>query len=166
MLPVQPKKTYRKPGIFLTSLSYATWCAGGVTVIFAVILPAYTLSFFLPIFVSLIVQGFAFRAFGAQEGAEDETIPLFDRVCILVQIIVLGLAILCFAALMLIGGGPDMVDGNFCIVSHGDIVLHISSTFYRVMQSVESGFMAGLLYMFSSHMMLVCRSRRRTGVER
>lgn len=161
MLPVQSRNEYRKPGFLLCILSYATWGMGIMVVLSAIVLPEDALRFFLPIFFSVLFQGFALNAFGKQDDEDDENVPKFDTILFWSQIVIGPLALLCFATLLLVGGGPDMVDGNYCIVNHGEIIRYVSPAFYRFMQTVESGFMAGLLYIFSSKMLLICRERRR-----
>ncbi len=162
MLPIEPPKKFRKPGKLLCAVSYATWIMGIMAVISSIVLPQYTLWFSLPIFISVIVQGILLNAFQKQDDDEEDT-PKFDNILFWIQIGVVILAVLGFASMMLIGGGPEMVDGNYCIVSHGDVVRYITPAAYRLMQTAESGSMAGLLYMFSSQMLLICRERRRRG---
>ena len=163
MLPVEPPKRFRKPGKPLCVVSYATWIMGIMAVISAIVLPQYTLWFSLPLFLSVLIQGILLNVFQKQDDDEEENTPKFDTVLFWIQIGVVILAVLGFASMMLIGGGPDIVDGEYCIVSHGDVVRYITPAFYRLIQTAESGSMAGLLYMFSSQMLLTCRERRRRG---
>ena len=163
MLPVQPRREYRKPGFLLCMISYATWGMGMAALLSAIVFPECALWFSLPIFFSVLFQGFALNAFGKQDDGDDENVPKFETILFWSQIVVGPLAFLCFAALLLIGGGPEMVDGNHCIVSHGEVIRYITPAFYRLMQTVENGFMAGLLYIFSAQMLLICRKRRRRG---
>ncbi len=163
MLPVQPRKKFRKPGKLLCAISYATWMMGIMAVISAIFLPEYTQWLFLPVFIFTVIQFFALRAFENQEDEDEENASLFEEILFWSRIVIGFLIFLCLASLLLIGGGPEMVDGDYCIVSHGDVVRYITPDFYRLMQTVESGFMAGLLYVFSPQMLLTCRERQRRG---
>ena len=115
MLPVQPRREYRKPGFLLCIISYVTWGMGMAAVLSAIVFPECVLWFSLPIFFSVLFQGFALNVFGKQDDEDDENVPKFEAILFWSQIVVSPLASLCFAALLLIGGGPEMVDHNMRI---------------------------------------------------
>ncbi len=117
------------------------------------------------VFIAVLIEGVCSGAFGDESIFPDSLgHKRFLDYCLIVSAVIsIGCSVLCGGALLLVGGGPEIVDGTYCIVSHGEIVRTLFSPgwylFFVVCDKLWFG--CGIL-IFSSIMALRIRTLFRT----
>ena len=86
----------------------------------------------LVIFFANIIQGFCSGAFGEDRTVPSKALPkkVLDHCIGISQVLSIACSVLCLFILLGAGGGPKIVDGDYCIVDHGEIVKTISKSLY------------------------------------
>ena len=66
--------------------------------------------------------------------------------------IVMGivLAVIGFVALGLSGGGPEIINGNYYVADHGEIITALNYDTYRILKICECALSGGVVLIFSS----------------
>ncbi len=85
---------------------------------------------------------------------------IFLRILIVLFASCIALSIL---ALLISGGGPDIVDGVYCIINHGDWIRDISQTEFIILSYMEQSLFCLFLVVLASDSLL--KIRRKAGAK-
>ena len=109
---------------------------------------------FMLLFLSVVLQGWLSGAFSESKyKAEKSNQKDFLDIAVFISGVVakVGMAV-GFVSLMISGGGPEIVDGVYCVVSHGDILYDISRNLYVYLSVCEYMLMFCGLLVFTTYM--------------
>jgi hypothetical protein len=115
---------------FVYFLSLLTWLMN-VCLVFIPFFFDVSGLWLLVIFASVFIQAIASGAF------YDETLlpeiherKMIDYCLLASKYIAHSLTAISFVSLLIGGGSPDMIDGAYCLVNHGQIIRYISGNWY------------------------------------
>ena len=137
----------------LYTFSRATWIANWVLGIINLLVDIKVISFIL-LFLSVVLQGWLSGDFprGKYKAEKSNQKDLLDIAVLISGVIAkVGMAV-GFISLMISGGGPAIVDGVYCVVSHGDILYDISQNLYLYLSACEYMLMFCGLLVFTTYM--------------
>ena len=150
------RKHRKKVGRGMYVFSLAVWGINLLAVLFCPFFGAEGVStvVFLFTFAVVILQGIATGAFEGEYVQDAELVPkrFFDRCLFAVGAVALFASVIGMGISMLNGGGPDMIDGGYYIVSHGDTVREINELEYRIFAYIEQMFMSCGILFFCTYM--------------
>lgn len=111
------------------------------------------------VFVSVMIQGILSGAFRS-DGDNNCTEPKrgFGRLLSFAGIFAVIVAMASGASLIVAGGGPEMQDGIYCIVNHGDVVRTVSKPWFIFLSVCEYACFYCMLLVFSTFMLKRVRS--------
>ena len=134
-------------------LSLSTWIASWVLGIINLLVDIRTVSFLL-VFFSVILQACLSHDFtnkkykttkSNQKGFLDIAVSISETIGMIGMFI--GLV-----SLLLSGGGPEIVDGMYCVMSHGDTLYNISQNLYLYLSACEYMLVFCGLLVFTTYM--------------
>ena len=132
--------------------SFSTWIANFVLHILGLFVDIKIVTFLL-VFISFVIQAIlSGAANGKLTKLENPRKTWLDRIVLLLQIVASIVFAVCFAIGFAYGGSAEIVDGNYCVVSHGDIVATISQKEYVFLHYIEYFIMFGGLTVFVNMM--------------
>lgn len=133
--------------------SFSTWIANFVLHILGLFVDIKIVTFLL-IFFSIVIQGILSGAFAKGKLTDLETPrkTWLDRIVLILQIVASIVFAVCFAIGFAYGGNAEIVDGNYCVVSHGDIIATISQKEYMFLRYIEYFTIFGGLTVFVNMM--------------
>ena len=137
----------------LYTFSLATWIANWVLSIINLLVDIRVISFML-LFLSVVLQGWLSGDFfkSKYKAEKSNQKDLLDITVLISGVIAkVGMAV-GFVSLMISGGGPAIVDGVYCVVSHGDILYDISRNLYVYLSVCEYMLMFCGLLVFTTYM--------------
>ncbi len=108
----------------------------------------------IAIFFANIIQGFFSGAFREDRAVPANALPkkFLDRCIGISQGLSITCSLLCLLILLGSGGGPEIVNGDYCIVNHGELVQTISKNLYWHLTICERLLFACGILVFSSSM--------------
>ncbi len=111
------------------------------------------------VFVSVMIQGILSGAFRS-DGDNSCTEPKrgFDHLLSFVGIFAFIVAMAGDVSLYVAGGRPEMQDGIYCIVNHGDVVRTVSKPWFIFLSVCEYACFYCMLLVFSTFMLKRVRS--------
>jgi len=115
---------------------------------------------FIGVFFSVLIQGIVSGAFYDETLVPEMPVKfkLIDYCLIASKYISFSLFLIGFLSLAIGGGQPEIIDGAYCLVDHGEIVRYISEGWYLYFAvCLVSMFICGILY-FSTYMALRIRT--------
>ena len=92
------------------------------------------------LFLSVVLQGWLSGDFfkSKYKAEKSNQKDLLDIAVLISGVIAkVGMAV-GFISLMISGGGPEIVDGVYCVVSHGDILYDISQNLYVYLSAITN----------------------------
>lgn len=119
--------------------------------------------FYLFFFVSIGIQGIASGAFSAKT-AIDEAAKIhtaMDRCLVIAKSISLPLSAVCFFSLFVVGGSPQIIDGAYCLVNHGQIIRYVSSNSFLYFSICDRVVFSSVILYFSAILALRIRTMYR-----
>ena len=132
--------------------SFSTWIANFVLHILGLFVDIKIVTFLL-VFISFVIQAIlSGAANGKLTKLETPRKTWLDRIVLLLQIVASIVFAVCFAIGFAYGGSAKIVDGNYCVVSQGNIIATISQKEYVFLRYIEYFTIFGGLTVFVNMM--------------
>lgn len=111
------------------------------------------------VFVCVFIEGIWSGAFSGEPAIPDGAYKkrFLDYCLIISSIVARCVAVFGFVAILIAGGGPEEIDGVYCIVNHGDIVRTVTEGAYIFFLVCEVMIFTFGLLIFSSMMAMRIR---------
>lgn len=151
-------RTVKRVGKPLYYFSMLTWLLNMILIVISFFFGGSGI-WLVAIFASVFIQGIASGAFSDETAVPQAPSPckILDH-CLLVSKYFSGGAMtIGFLSILIGGGGPEVVDGVYCLVNHGDIVRTLSEGWFLYFSICELAmFFCGMLF-FSTYMAMRVR---------
>ena len=132
--------------------SFSTWIANFVLHILGLFVDIKIVTFLL-VFISFVIQAIlSGSSNGKLTKFEIPRKTWLDRIVLILHIVASIVFAVCFAIGFAYGGSAKIVDGNYCVVSQGDIVATISQKEYVFLRYIEYFTIFGGLTVFVNMM--------------
>ena len=132
--------------------SFSIWIANFVLHILGLFVDIKIVTFLL-VFISFVIQAILSGTFnGKLTKLEIPRKTWLDRIVLILHIVASIVFAVCFAIGFAYGGSAKIVDGNYCVVSQGDIVATISQKEYVFLRYIEYFTIFGGLTVFVNMM--------------
>ena len=118
---------------------------------------------FIVFFAAVLIETAASGSLG-QKSKDRPKVPreqmeALDYALIAAEMLSAAAAVFCFLMLLISKGGPEVIDGAYYIVSHGDIVREISREYLCFLSCCDRWLFSGGLIVFTSHIACDIRAR-------
>jgi len=118
---------------------------------------------FIVFFAAVLIETAASGSLGRQSKdrpkVPKEQMEALDYALIATEILSAAADAFCLLMLLISKGGPEVMDGAYYIVSHGDIVREISREYLCFLSCCERWLFSGGLIVFTSHIACDIRAR-------
>lgn len=131
--------------------SFSTWVACIAAIVVGIFLDIMLIAF-IPLFISCLAQTTCSGLFSNKIEPEiPDANSRFDTALSITLKIACILTSVGFVSLLIAGGGPEIVDGRYCVVNHGEVVRIISGGWYRALCVCEFILFSMGIYYFATY---------------